>query len=41
VQVVWAPLSAEARSRFNETAALEKFLEMEGFDYGYINMLWG
>mmetsp|Transcript_16542 Transcript_16542/g.23228 ORF Transcript_16542/g.23228 Transcript_16542/m.23228 type:complete len:581 (-) Transcript_16542:228-1970(-) len=39
--LVHAPLSAEMRAKFNETAAIEMFKEMEGVDYGYFNMLWG
>jgi hypothetical protein len=39
--VVWAPLNAHSRSLYNETAALEFFRSVEGFDYGYYNMLWG
>jgi hypothetical protein len=33
--VVWAPLSAANRAKFNETAAVAKFHEMEGLEYGY------
>jgi len=39
-QLVWAPLSAAQRAKFNETAAVAKFKELEGLDYGYHNMLW-
>lgn len=39
--VVWAPLSAEARAQFNETAAVEFFKAHEGLDYGYHTLLWG
>lgn len=39
-QLVWAPLSPEARAKFNETAAYEYFKSMEGLDYGYYNLLW-
>lgn len=38
---VHAPLSAEARASFNETAAVEFFLAHEGMDYGYHTLLWG
>jgi len=38
---VWAPLSAEARAVFNATSALEYFSSVEGYDYGYQNILWG
>lgn len=40
-QVVWAPLSEEARANYNETAAVEFFKSVEGLDYGYMTMLWG
>ena len=40
-QVVWAPLNAEARSKYNETAAVEFFKSVEGLDYGYKTMLYG
>jgi hypothetical protein len=39
--VVHAPLSAEARARFNESAALEFFESQEGYDYGFHTLLWG
>ena len=39
--VVWAPLNPTARAVFNATAALEYFSTVEGFDYGYQNILWG
>jgi len=39
--VVWAPLSKKARLQYNETAAVQFFLDHEGLDYGYRNMLWG
>ena len=35
------PLSPEARARFNETAAMEFFLQTEGLPYGYHNFLFG
>eukprot|EP00756_Hemistasia_phaeocysticola_P036574 Hpha_TRINITY_DN16649_c0_g12::TRINITY_DN16649_c0_g12_i1::g.182802::m.182802 len=40
-QVVHLPLSAEARAKFNTTAALEWFRHVEGMPYGYHNFLWG
>jgi len=40
-QVVHLPLSAEARAKFNATAALEWFQHVEGMPYGYHNFLWG
>jgi hypothetical protein len=39
-QVVWAPLSAEASAKFNETAAVEFFKSVEGLNYGFKTMLW-
>eukprot|EP00698_Gefionella_okellyi_P018494 TRINITY_DN5548_c0_g1_i1.p1 TRINITY_DN5548_c0_g1~~TRINITY_DN5548_c0_g1_i1.p1 ORF type:complete len:549 (-),score=103.23 TRINITY_DN5548_c0_g1_i1:70-1716(-) len=39
--VVHLPLRAEVRARFNETAALDWFLTVEGLQYGYRNMLFG
>ena len=39
--IVWAPLTQAARAQFNATAALEYFASVEGFDYGYQNILWG
>ena len=38
--VVHAPLSATAAAQFNATAALQWFTTVQGFDYGYYNMLW-
>jgi hypothetical protein len=35
------PLSAEARAKFNETAAIEFFKMTEGLPYGYHNFLFG
>ena len=40
-QVVWAPLNAAAREKYNETAALEFFRSVEGMDYGFRTLLWG
>lgn len=40
-QVIWAPLTAEARALYNETAAVEFFKANEGFDYGFKTMIWG
>jgi hypothetical protein len=39
--VVHMPLNAEARAKFNETAAREFFYETEGLPYGYHNFLFG
>ena len=39
-QVILAPLSAESRARFNETAALEYFKTVDGLAYGYHTLLW-
>ena len=39
--VVYMPLSDEARARYNETAAAEFFLERQGLPYGYHNFLYG
>jgi len=39
--VAHLPLSADSRAKFNETAAIEFFLEMEGLPYGYHNFLFG
>lgn len=39
--VVWAPLTEEARSNYNETAAAEFFKANEGYSYGFQTMLWG
>jgi hypothetical protein len=38
---VWAPLSADARSRFDVGKAQAYFESVEGFEYGYYNMLFG
>jgi len=38
--VVHAPLSAESRKLFNETAAIEYFYTVQGLGYGYQNLLW-
>lgn len=40
MNVVWAPLSDEARKSYNETAAIEFFKEVEGTEYGFQTMLW-
>jgi len=39
--LVWLPLSAEARAAFNETAAWEFINQHIGLNYGYGNLLWG
>jgi len=39
--VVHLPLTAEARAKFNETAAWEAFNKVEGNPYGYNNFLFG
>jgi len=39
--VAHIPLNARARARYNDTAAIEFFQANEGFNYGYIAMLWG
>ena len=39
--VAHLPLNAEARARFNETAAQEFFNQTEGLPYGYHNFLFG
>jgi len=39
--VVHLPLTAEARAKFNETAAQEFFFSTEGMPYGYHNFLFG
>jgi hypothetical protein len=39
--VVWAPLTKEYRLKYNETAAVQFFLDNEGFDYGYRNFIFG
>jgi hypothetical protein len=39
--VVWAPLSAAARSKFDVAKAWKFFQTWEGFDYGYHTLLWG
>jgi len=38
-QVAWLPLSEESRAVFNETAAIEKFYELEGLPYGFHTFL--
>jgi len=37
--VAWLPLSEERRAVFNETAAIEKFYELEGLPYGFHTFL--
>jgi len=39
--VVYMPLNAEARAKFNETAAQQFFFSTEGNPYGYYNFLFG
>mmetsp|Transcript_60153 Transcript_60153/g.141596 ORF Transcript_60153/g.141596 Transcript_60153/m.141596 type:complete len:550 (+) Transcript_60153:53-1702(+) len=39
--VVWIPLRAEIRARFNSTAALSEFAKVKGLLYGYHNLLFG
>jgi len=39
--VVWLPLSAENRAKFNASAAIESFQQLEGLDYGFHTLLWG
>lgn len=39
--VVWAPLTPEARASFDEAAAVAFFETVEGFDYGFYNLLFG
>jgi len=39
--VVWAPLSAASRAKFNENAANAAFKSLEGLDYGFTTLLWG
>mmetsp|Transcript_8979 Transcript_8979/g.15194 ORF Transcript_8979/g.15194 Transcript_8979/m.15194 type:complete len:185 (-) Transcript_8979:362-916(-) len=38
--VVWMPLSDESRAKFNETAAQEKFFQLEGLPYGFHTFLY-
>lgn len=40
-QVVWAPLTEEARASYNESAAVEFFKSVEGLEYGYKTLLFG
>lgn len=40
-QVVWSPLRPEYQAKFNNTAAWNSFLQLEGLDYGYHTLLWG
>lgn len=39
--VAHLPLSDEMRKKFNETAAVEYFKEVQGLPYGYHNFLYG
>jgi len=39
--IVWAPLTAAMRAKFNETAAVAHFKTLEGVDYGFQTLLWG
>lgn len=39
--VIWLPLSAEAKAKFNESAAHDWFFKTEGLPYGYHNFLYG
>lgn len=39
--VVHLPLTAAARAAFNQTAAVEHFLSVEGVPYGFANFLFG
>mmetsp|Transcript_3108 Transcript_3108/g.2102 ORF Transcript_3108/g.2102 Transcript_3108/m.2102 type:complete len:253 (+) Transcript_3108:840-1598(+) len=39
--VAWNPLTDELAERFNETAAREFFLSMEGTVYGFHNLMFG
>jgi hypothetical protein len=39
--VLLAPLSPEKAAAFNTTAALQFFYENQGFNYGYLNFLFG
>jgi hypothetical protein len=38
--VVHAPLTASAAKLFNNSAAMNYFTTVEGFDYGYHTLLW-
>jgi hypothetical protein len=38
--VVWVPLNAKSRAKYDEQKALDFFTENEGLDYGYKTMLW-
>mmetsp|Transcript_17737 Transcript_17737/g.26571 ORF Transcript_17737/g.26571 Transcript_17737/m.26571 type:complete len:583 (+) Transcript_17737:136-1884(+) len=40
-QVVWLPLSADARKSFNNSKAYEFFTTVKGLNYGFGNMFWG
>lgn len=39
--VVWAPLRAQSRIKYDASAALEYFRSVEGTDYGFRTLLWG
>ena len=39
--VVWLPLSAAMRQKFNNSKAFEWFKTVQGVNYGYGNLLWG
>ena len=39
--VVHCPLKESYRAKYNSTAAIDFFLENEGYEYGYQTMLWG
>lgn len=39
--VVWVPLSEEARANYDATAALKYFNSVEGLEYGYWTQIWG
>jgi hypothetical protein len=41
MNVLLAPISADAARAFNTTAAMAFFAETEGLNYGYLNFLWG
>ena len=41
MNIVWAPLSPKYRTLFNATAAWAFFQQHEGYNYGYLNFLFG
>jgi hypothetical protein len=41
LNVVYLPLRADMAAKFNATAAYQWFLQHEGHDYGFENLLWG